>query len=393
MGSDDEVTVDEADRRRPVDGSPEVLLLEALLSTQPKVFGIGFHKTATTSLANSLYTLGYHVTGYFGVEDIPDGITLEEYADGVVRVRDAAQDMPWPILYRHLDEQFPGSKFILTVRPTEEWIESVVKHFGRQSIPTQQMIYGVDNVTDHQDVYIERYERHNAEVQEYFVDRPSDLLVMDMTAGDDWRTLCPFLGFDVPQLPPVRKNDRSERARGRVWRRTERVLDTALRRVGMSLGSRRAIDARTAYHLGHVHCRRVEALVELSEQVDADRGRAAVVDVIGELMDWQRRWLIDVGAMTSDGSSTSNPVTNDDELRTRWSQLKLLTRRWVANLHDESVRSAVKQGGPSRGELLAELVDRGTATTDSVTKILSRHGIRLHPGSTLQLPQTAPRAR
>ena len=51
-------------------------------------------------------------------------------AYAMVEQFDAFEDNPWPLLYRELDERFPGSKFILTRRPTENWINSQVKDFA-----------------------------------------------------------------------------------------------------------------------------------------------------------------------------------------------------------------------------------------------------------------------
>jgi hypothetical protein len=44
----------------------------------------------------------------------------------------------------------------------------------------------------------ESYVAHLTDVQEYFRDRPGDLLVLDICAGEGWKKLCPFLGKPVP---------------------------------------------------------------------------------------------------------------------------------------------------------------------------------------------------
>ncbi len=48
----------------------------------------------------------------------------------LVEQYDAFQDNPWPMLYRELDRTFAGSKFILTVRPVDKRIKSVVSAFN-----------------------------------------------------------------------------------------------------------------------------------------------------------------------------------------------------------------------------------------------------------------------
>ena len=65
---------------------------------------------------------------------------------------DAFQDNPWPILYKELDRQFPDSKFILTLRPSDEWIRSVVSVFGDEETAVREWIYGVGHPKGNEDV-------------------------------------------------------------------------------------------------------------------------------------------------------------------------------------------------------------------------------------------------
>ena len=170
---------------------------------KPKVFCIGFHKTGTTSLGRALTRLGYRVTGSFGTKD-PDIVAkVHALAYAKVRQYDAFQDNPWPVLYRELDAQFPGSKFILTRRPSDAWIRSQVRDFARTETPMRRWIYGEDagHPEGNESTYIARYERHNREVLEYFKDRPHDLLVIDLPNDDGWTRLCAFLGVPVPAEP------------------------------------------------------------------------------------------------------------------------------------------------------------------------------------------------
>jgi hypothetical protein len=165
---------------------------------KPKVFCIGFHKTGTTSLHSALEVLGYKVCEEFGVHDPDIRETALPRALALVPEYDAFRDNPWPILYQELDEQVSGSKFILTMRPAERWIRSVLNHFGGRTSAMREWIYGVGDPTGNEQRYIERYQQHNEDVQHYFADRPGDLLVIDLTAGDGWEKLCPFLGCSIP---------------------------------------------------------------------------------------------------------------------------------------------------------------------------------------------------
>ena len=168
-----------------------------------KVFCIGFHKTGTTSLEMALKKLGYSVTGSFGTKDPDIASKVHAMAYAMVEKFDAFEDNPWPILYRELDERFPGSKFVMTRRPTENWIHSQVKDFATTETPMRRWIYGEDAgcPIGNEETYKARYERHNREVPEYFADRPDDLLIIDLPNDDGWSRLCPFLGHEIPNEP------------------------------------------------------------------------------------------------------------------------------------------------------------------------------------------------
>jgi hypothetical protein len=168
---------------------------------EPKVFCIGFHKTGTMRLRDALRTLGYRVTGPNGTEDPHISNNVYAMAFDLVPRFDAFRDNPWPILYRELDDKYPGSKFVLSVRSTEAWITSQVRHFGSTETPMRRWIYGVGCPKGNEETYIRRYEAHNAAVLAYFERRPNDLLVMDLAAGDGWAKLCAFLGRPAPAMP------------------------------------------------------------------------------------------------------------------------------------------------------------------------------------------------
>lgn len=179
----------------------------------PKIFGIGFHKTGTTSLALALGELGYTVTGPNEVHNPDIARVALDVARGLVAAHDAFQDNPWPILFRELDREFPGSRFILTLRPTERWIRSVVEHFGEVDTPMRRWIYGVGHPQGNEAIFVERYEQHNREVLAHFADRPADLLTLRITEGEGWAELCAFLGVPAPDRAFPHANTAAERRR------------------------------------------------------------------------------------------------------------------------------------------------------------------------------------
>jgi len=120
----------------------------------------------------------------------------------------ALADLPIPILYKELDKAYPGSKFILTIRPDDEWIASVENHWSdtnpyrktwrkdRFSAIIHTELYGQSHFD--RDVMLARYHQHNHEVIKYFADKPGQLLVMYEAK---WTLLCPFLGQPMPNGP------------------------------------------------------------------------------------------------------------------------------------------------------------------------------------------------
>ncbi|MEN8237954.1 MAG: sulfotransferase family protein [Actinomycetota bacterium] len=192
-----------------------------------KVFGIGFHKTGTSTLKSAVSTLGYTFAPRFRVEGEVIEAELVERAIQIADTVDAVQDNPWPFLYRELDGAFAGSKFILTVRDTDEWWVSLLGHFGGKSTDMRTWIYGVGDPEGHEDLYKKRYEAHNAAVMEYFADRPDDLLVFAITEGEGWERLCPFLGEPTPDIPfPHRRPHTNDGLGQRLGRRLRGLFAT-----------------------------------------------------------------------------------------------------------------------------------------------------------------------
>lgn len=182
---------------------------------ESKVFCIGFQKTGTTSLNAALARLGYRVASVFG-RDLPlDELRRSYIARGleIARRCDAVEDMPWPLMFRELDAEFPGSKFILTWRETDRWLASIVDHFGPHPDVMQQLTYGEDAAAPlgSEARYAEVYDRHNAEARAHFRERPGDLLEINFSHGAGWRELCGFLGASAPDEPFPRVNSLAHR--------------------------------------------------------------------------------------------------------------------------------------------------------------------------------------
>jgi hypothetical protein len=163
---------------------------------KPPCWGIGLGRTGTNSFCAALSVLGYERVAHNPrFEDLAG---LQGGADsGVV------------VFYKYLDYRFPGSKFVLTLRDLDSWLESMrfanarfplsSRKFDEASIMRRMLIY--ETVEFDRDKFVAAYERHHADVRRYFVDRPGDLLEVDFISGAGWEPLCAFLGLPVPDAP------------------------------------------------------------------------------------------------------------------------------------------------------------------------------------------------
>jgi Sulfotransferase domain/N-terminal domain of galactosyltransferase len=185
-----------------------------LLPLPTRIFGIGMQKTATTSLDAALTILGFD-SAHWESGKWATSILREMRTCGrslTVEKSYALCDLPIPILFRQLDKAYPGSKFILTIRDDADWLRSVRDHWSYEHNRFRHDwdIYPAANIIHRatyrcknfdSEIFLARYRQHNAEVLEYFKDRPQDLLVMDMSHGASWRELCPFLRRPIPAAP------------------------------------------------------------------------------------------------------------------------------------------------------------------------------------------------
>ena len=128
---------------------------------------------------------------------------------------EAAADTPVAIAYLELDRKYPGSKFILTLRPIEEWLISHQKHdlklqslypgeFPARLKELRLKAYGQWQFDPN--VWRKTYDRHHQAVLEYFSARQQDLLVLNICTGEGWEKLCPFLGHQLPSVPFPHQN-------------------------------------------------------------------------------------------------------------------------------------------------------------------------------------------
>ncbi len=169
-----------------------------------KVFNIGLNRAGTTSLTSALGTLGYRAVHHKHrgvrlydriVQNIRRGRRL---LAGLEDEYDAFSDFAGQNFFAALDRQYPGSKFILTTRELDAWLDSRERKVEK-NLRTPGYAYAFRTVD--REKWTRERSQYLARLAEFFRGRERDFLVIDIPAGEGWEKLCPFLGRDIPALP------------------------------------------------------------------------------------------------------------------------------------------------------------------------------------------------
>ena len=195
-----------------------------------KIFGLGFHKTGSTTLETALITLGYSATGNLGKQELLYQALKEKewkLIEDFLLPYDGFRDMPWPLFYKELDKHFPGSKFILTTRSEQNWLESCVNHYKEDGNPFFEKIYGEGNhfPVGNEEIWLHRYREHNREIKSYFKDRPNDFLELSWEDGDGWEKICTFLDKPIPDRDFPHANKGKYNLLQKIQRRIHYMID------------------------------------------------------------------------------------------------------------------------------------------------------------------------
>lgn len=170
-----------------------------------RIFGIGLNKTGTISLHEALERLGYRSLHWGGPE--PRRLIERAMEAGRPMVDDLSEYDAFSDIwllsqnFELLDRQYPGSRFILTTRDLEGWLESRRHHVEKNIARREQGLYDGIFLTVDYDEWTRLYHEHHDRVLAYFAGRPRDLLVMNIVGGDGYEVLCPFLDEPVLDEP------------------------------------------------------------------------------------------------------------------------------------------------------------------------------------------------
>lgn len=191
-----------------------------------KVFCIGMNKTGTTSLQTFLsdhgYSLGNQNEGEMLLKDFKnlENSVIKNYFSQC----DAFQDVPCsiPNFYKRLDDIFPNSKFILTIRNNPEiWYNSLINFHTKifsstDNLPTfsdlmnstycykgwiidcMDVIFNYPTVPLYNKTeYINIYLNHTKAVNEYFLSKPNQILILNLSEKNGLENISNFLGIKL----------------------------------------------------------------------------------------------------------------------------------------------------------------------------------------------------
>jgi Sulfotransferase domain len=205
----------------------------------PRIFGIGFNKTGTTTLGACFDILGLGPVAR--PQALHDAFALNlsssvkahtdltkdrnaffdafPYRSICREVFDhqnyglalhvasgfrAFHDRPWNVaeFYKVLDLMFPNSYFILTTRSAEQWWQSVDRWLNVNHVDDEEKRYrylkhlGVDQIE--KTACISAYLAHNQGIRNYFEGRSENFLELQVGSNFNWETLCGFLKLPIP---------------------------------------------------------------------------------------------------------------------------------------------------------------------------------------------------
>ena len=185
-----------------------------------RIFCIGFQKTGLTSLRFACSELGISCILWKDLNWNCEREISQELLDQIKSYDDALfLDGPiwFPNNFKILHEQFRDSKFILTVRDSDEWFNSMQRFFTKfpnnvihpKKVSCRKQIYGYSEIeTKNKDEFVKVFENYKIEVINYFekYDK-NNLLILDVS-NNSWNQLCNFLEKKIPdkKFPHVNKS-------------------------------------------------------------------------------------------------------------------------------------------------------------------------------------------
>jgi hypothetical protein len=163
-----------------------------------KIFIIGLPRTATTSVCLAMLGLGFKTAH-------------NAYTERTFIEAQVIADTPIFCDYKKLDQHFPNSKFIYLTRDKANWLPSIKQLLQRMIVNLQRSDGGfnphlkrcyndvfspltAENIAQ-DDFLLQCYLRHEEGALDYFKDRSSDFLSIDVSHDQSYQQLLAFLSI------------------------------------------------------------------------------------------------------------------------------------------------------------------------------------------------------
>jgi hypothetical protein len=183
------------------------------------------HRTGTRSLAKYCETLGMKSIHWpwWCEREISRHLDLQErivdVLEPLIFSHDVFTDVPFPGLYRILDERFPKSRFILVTRDPRDWWRSLCRHWELEKgphrlTPLEEVVYRQYEPSNRPwitledaDLIMAKFQTHTNEVQAFFANRRGKLLSVDLADEHIDTRISDFLGMERMPYPRERSEE------------------------------------------------------------------------------------------------------------------------------------------------------------------------------------------
>ena len=171
-----------------------------------KIIGIGLPKTGTSSLAVSLSNNNVP-TIHFGspeCEEVAQKMYRGIYKFDIFKKYKGITNA-FEVVFPQVDKEYPNSKFIYTVRDKDIWLTSIENHWIKalndKKVDLMVMHHHLMTFGTYlfnRDRFSFVYDMHCDMVKNYFKDRKSDILTIDITNDVKYvYKICDFLNIEV----------------------------------------------------------------------------------------------------------------------------------------------------------------------------------------------------
>lgn len=161
---------------------------------------IGQPKTATKTIAKIFKLLNLKVNSNpLCLNEKDDFVLLDNnisyYTDdnilkchSNIEIFEAFHDYPYSFNYDYINEKFPDSIFILTIRDSNDWFNSLLNYQNIKNSANKNLLkklYGHKIISlKHKEEIISRYNEYNLNIINYFTDKSCKLLIIDLIKED-----------------------------------------------------------------------------------------------------------------------------------------------------------------------------------------------------------------